>query len=476
MIHDPIAKKIIICGDLILDEYFFGETKRISPEAPVPILKVNKSDYKVGGAGNVAMNIKSLGGEPLLFSVIGNDNSSKVIKKILNSYSIKNKVKNLEKIETVQKKRFICQNQQLIRVDFERNIYPSIQQFFKSEYKKALHICEIIILSDYLKGTLNECKELIDLANDFSVPVLVDPKGKNFKKYSGSFLITPNLSEFETMVGHCDEEKDLEIKGRNLLDENNIENLLITKGEKGFSLIPRKSKSIHIPANARDVYDVTGAGDTFIATLAVSLSEKKSLKESAIIANMASGIVVGKVGTSIVNKKELEDIRNLRISRNLKKIYKYEEIKFKIKEFKSQNKNIIMTNGCFDILHAGHIDYLKKAKNLGGILFVAVNDDNSVRRLKGKKRPVNNINNRMKLLSALEFIDYVFSFSEDTPEKIYREITPDILVKGGDYKLDEIVGAKKTISEGGKVEIIPFLKGFSTTDIIKKIIKQNQEK
>ncbi len=468
MINDKYSKNILVCGDLILDEYLVGQANRISPEAPVPVVKITKTDNKIGGAGNVAMNIKSLGHSPFLISITGSDNAYHQIKKILNNYSIANHIKTLENIQTIQKKRVLCQNQQILRIDFEKDVFPNVQNCLLDEYKEALNFSKIVILSDYLKGTLIECKELIKLAKEKSIPVLVDPKGNNFKKYEGSYLITPNWIEFEAIVGNCKNEIDIENKGRKLLDEFNIENLLITRGEKGFSLIPRKSKSINISAQAQDVYDVTGAGDTFMATLAVSLFENNSLKNSAIKANFASGIVVGKLGTSIVTKKEL-DSKSYLLRDKVKKIHNFDEIKSIVSNLKSNKINVIMTNGCFDIIHPGHIKYLKKAKNLGGVLFIALNSDDSIKRIKGTKRPINKLSDRMEILSSFEFVDYIFSFSEDTPEKVYDELCPDILVKGGDYKVSNVIGAKRVISGGGQVEIIPFVDGFSTTKMIKKI-------
>jgi D-beta-D-heptose 7-phosphate kinase / D-beta-D-heptose 1-phosphate adenosyltransferase len=459
--------KVLVVGDIMLDQYWHGNVSRISPEAPVPVVCVEKVEERIGGAGNVALNIKALGGSAKLLGLVGDDAAAKTVENILEKKGIGHRLLPVTDIPTITKLRIIGHDQQLIRLDFEKRFIDWQEEPFFNAYSTELADCNMVILSDYNKGTLSHSAKLISLAKKMGKPVLVDPKGRDFSIYRGATLITPNWSEFEAVVGPCSDEKDIEIKACELMARYDLEAVLITRGANGMSLVCGEKKSYHLPAEVREVYDVTGAGDTVIATLGCSLASGEELIDATRLANIAAGEVVKKFGTSSISPSEL---RRAVGSRGVfDNVLDENELLQRVQDAREHGEKIVMTNGCFDILHLGHVTYLEKAKALGHRLIVAVNDDASVSRLKGAERPVNALKARMQVLAALGAVDWVVPFSEDTPDRIIELISPDILVKGDDYQVHEIAGSSHVLNSGGEVIRIPLEKGYSTTGVLKKI-------
>ncbi len=466
--------RVLIIGDVMLDRYWHGGTHRISPEAPVPVVKVEQIEDRPGGAANVALNVSALGTAAVVAGFIGNDDSGHSLEALLNSAGILTQFEQTPESPTITKLRVISRHQQLIRLDFEDPINVS-RPAGMSSYEglilramKELDKANVLVLSDYKKGVVAQPEALIKVARRKNIPVLVDPKGTDFDRYRGATLLTPNLSEFEAVVGHCSSEKELVRKGQMLLKELELEALLITRSEQGMTLLRKNKAELHLPATAREVFDVTGAGDTVISVLAASLAAGAPMNESVALANIAAGIVVGKLGTAAISAPELR--RAVLQDHGVGKgVMSEEQLLIAIEDARSQGERIVMTNGCFDIIHAGHVGYLEEAKAKGDRLILAVNSDDSVRRLKGPSRPINPQDRRMAVLAALESVDWVTSFNEDTPERLIKLFKPDVLVKGGDYKLEEIVGWDTVQGYGGEVAVLKFLDDCSTTAIVNKI-------
>ena len=335
----------------------------------------------------------------------------------------------------------------------------------------ALSTSKVLVLSDYAKGALTAVQTMIKQAKKAHVPILVDPKGTDFERYRGVTLLTPNMSEFEAVVGVCKTEQEIIEKGYQLIRQYDLKALLVTRSEKGMTLIQLDKPVYHLPTQAKEVFDVTGAGDTVIATLAASLAAGQSLEESCFLANAAAGVVVGKLGTSTVSQVELSNAIRARAEDGFG-VMTEDELKEEIRKARLRGEKIVMTNGCFDILHAGHVSYLANARKLGDRLIVAVNSDASVKQLKGQSRPINPLMQRMIVLGALDSVDWVVPFEEETPQRLIASILPDVLVKGGDYKPEDIAGGKEVIKAGGVVKVLNFEDGCSTTNIIDKIKQQ----
>ncbi|GMA83237.1 bifunctional protein HldE [Shewanella glacialipiscicola] len=351
---------------------------------------------------------------------------------------------------TITKLRVLSRNQQLIRLDFEEAFDKADSVRLLKQSEALLDAVDVVVLSDYAKGAINEPRDFIALARAKGVMVLVDPKGSDFGRYHGASLITPNMSEFEAVVGTVTSEADLLEKARGLLKLHNFDAILVTRSEKGMTLVTANSPELHIPTVAREVYDVTGAGDTVISALATSLAAGADLPQACAIANTAAGVVVGKLGTSTVSRIELISALAVHQGESGFGVVSEDQLAYALEQAKLRGERVVMTNGCFDILHAGHVSYLKQAKALGDRLIVAVNDDASVKRLKGEGRPVNQIDRRMAVLAGLASVDWVVPFSEDTPQRIIARLLPNLLVKGGDYKLEDIAGGAEVIAAGGK--------------------------
>ncbi len=458
--------KILVIGDIILDEYLKGSVSRVSPEAPVPVLKPNNKELRLGGASNVAANVKSLGSRVELLGVVGRDEAGKKLRALLNNALIKSSLTSSSK-NTIHKLRLLAGQQQLLRLDIEQTFDQKEWISTKKYFSRKLKDFGSVIVSDYGKGTLQDVPYIIKQAKKRDIPVFIDPKGNNFSKYRGAYIITPNYLEFSTEVGGVKSEQDLNSKAHNMIKKLSLQGLLITRGQAGMTLFKKKKGKVNrsdFPTKARDVFDVSGAGDTVIASLAAAQSSGMTLEDSVKLANAAAGIVVGKPGTASPSLAELSISLNSGHS-----VLSKTEIKGLVKEAKKDLKKIVFTNGCFDLLHAGHITYLEEAKKLGDRLVVALNADSSVKKLKGAKRPINKLKERAKQIAALDSVDWVTSFTEDTPLKLIKELEPDILVKGKDYKVKDIAGSKEVLSKGGQVKTIKLVKGMSTSNLIKKI-------
>lgn len=465
---DYSLSQVLVVGDIMLDRYWYGCTGRISPEAPVPVVKIEELEERPGGAANVAMNITSLGGHAKLIGYTGIDEAAKILNEKLNQYAVDCDFIALASHPTVTKLRVLSRHQQLIRLDFEEGFQNVDATSIIERAKQALSSCQVVVLSDYGKGVLTPIQTLIQLANEQHIPVLIDPKGTNFERYRGATLLTPNMAEFEAVVGRCETDDDIVEKGYQLIEDYDLKALLITRSEKGMTLFQIGKPLYHLPTQAKEVFDVTGAGDTVIASLAASLAAGCSLEESCFLSNAAAGVVVGKLGTSTVSQVELEDAIRAR-NQNGFGVMTEHALQEAVHKARLRGEKIVMTNGCFDILHAGHVSYLANARKLGHRLIVAVNSDESVKVLKGPSRPINPLLQRMIVLGALESVDWVVPFTEETPQRLIASILPDILVKGGDYKIEQIAGGAEVIAAGGQVKVLNFEDGCSTTNIINAI-------
>lgn len=459
---------VLIIGDVMLDRYWYGPTGRISPEAPVPVVKVEENEERPGGAANVAMNIAALGGAATVVGLVGKDEPAQVLANTLGSLKVNCQFVALPNFPTITKLRVMSRGQQMIRLDFEdkfENVDPS---FILEKMETVLPSVKSVVLSDYAKGALEHVQGYIQKAKAANVPVFIDPKGADFERYRGATLLTPNMAEFELVVGKVKDEEELVQKGLALIDEYDFEALLVTRSEHGMTLLRKGAEPFHLPTLAKEVFDVTGAGDTVISVLAASVAAGKPLDEACALANAAAGVVVGKLGTSTLSTIELAEAIHGSQDTDYGVITESALIEA-VKKARSKGEKVVMTNGCFDILHAGHVSYLNHAAELGERLIVAVNSDDSVKRLKGPGRPVNPTDRRMAVLAGLGAVDWVVPFEEDTPQRLISEVLPSLLVKGGDYKPEEIAGGTEVIAAGGEVRVLNFEEGVSTTEIIKAI-------
>ncbi|MGD2119797.1 MAG: bifunctional D-glycero-beta-D-manno-heptose-7-phosphate kinase/D-glycero-beta-D-manno-heptose 1-phosphate adenylyltransferase HldE [Chromatiales bacterium] len=460
--------RVLIVGDVMLDHYWHGETARISPEAPVPVVRVGDEQGRPGGAGNVALNIVALGGQATVMGFTGNDDNARKLEQLLQQQQVSCHFHRFDQCPTITKLRVMSRNQQLIRLDFEDGFPASHPDDWLQRYQQLLAEHDVIVLSDYGKGTLNDIQAMIAAAHQAGKPVLIDPKGNDFSKYRGASLITPNRAEFEAIGGRCDSDEQIESSGAEMLQQYELGALLVTRSEKGMTLLERNKPARHMPTLARDVYDVTGAGDTVIAVLAAGLASGMPLEAATQLSNLAAGIVVGKLGTASVSTDELQQALNQQQVLH-RGVVSEAELQAAIAMARSRGESIVMTNGCFDILHAGHVTYLEEASRLGDRLVVAVNVDATVRALKGEDRPVNKLEQRMLVLAALACVDWVVPFAEETPERLICEVAPDFLVKGGDNDPDRIPGANCVREKGGQVAVLTYVDGVSTTRIVQSI-------
>ena len=451
----------------MLDRYLFGSTGRISPEAPVPVVHVRETNERPGGAANVAVNLASLGVATRLLGVVGEDAAADSLEAILSTRNIVCKFTCAKDRPTITKTRVHSRGQQLIRLD-EENAMAMPGDAMVMALRESLDGAGAVVLSDYGKGALSEVSGLIKVCREAGMPVLVDPKGTDFEKYRGASLLTPNQSEFEAVAGVCETDEELVSHARQMIDQLDFAALLVTRSEKGMLLLESGGEPVFLSTQAREVYDVTGAGDTVIATLAGALASGQDLASAAALANLAASLVVRKIGVATVTPGEISVALHQR-GQGGRGLVDLDELRAMVAESHGRNERIIMTNGCFDVLHAGHVAYLEEAKSLGDRLIVAVNDDDSVRRLKGEARPVNALEDRLLVLAGLAAVDWVVPFSEDTPAALIEKILPDVLVKGGDYKPDEIAGAKEVLQNGGEVRVLAFRGGHSSSRIIDKL-------
>ena len=451
----------------MLDQYLFGATSRISPEAPVPVVHVQKTDDRPGGAANVAVNLASLGTKTRLIGAVGNDAAADTLERLLTVHGIDCDFARVSDRPTITKTRVQSRGQQLIRLDQE-NAAELRDSALVDALGKAVTGAGAVVLSDYGKGALTDVGAMIAVCRKAGVPVLVDPKGRDFEKYRGATLLTPNQGEFEAVAGPCATDAELAARGWQMVEELELTALLVTRSEKGMMLLETGNEPVFLSTQAREVFDVTGAGDTVIATLAGALASGQSLASASALANIAAGLVVRKIGVATVTPGEIQVALHQR-GQGGRGLVSRDELLVLVGEARARKERIVMTNGCFDILHAGHVAYLEEAKSLGDRLVVAVNDDDSVRRLKGESRPINALEDRMLVLAGLAAVDWVVSFADDTPAELIAAVLPDVLVKGGDYRPDEIAGGKEVLQNGGEVRVLNFRDGHSTSRIIEKL-------
>lgn len=459
--------RVVIAGDAMLDEYWFGEAARISPEAPVPVVRTGTAEQRAGGAANVALNVAALGARSSLVAAVGADERGTALTERLAAQGVQCHVVRSRTQPTIHKLRVLVRNQQLIRLDSEQSFASSAPELGKL-FVTAVAGADAVVLSDYGKGTLDRASDLIAECRRRKLPVLIDPKGRDFDKYRGATLLTPNQAELEAIVGHWVDEADLAARAEALRARLDLEMLLVTRGERGMTLFARDAPPLTLAAEAREVFDVTGAGDTVIALLASGLAARMSPADAVALANLGAGIVVGKIGAATVTRAEL----NLALHRHGtggRGLVTVDDLEELVRAAKARGERIVMTNGCFDLLHAGHVAYLEEAKSLGDHLIVAVNDDASVKRLKGPSRPVTPLADRMAVLAGLASVDWVVPFAEDTPAALIERLLPHVLVKGGDWNPEQIAGGAAVVANGGRVTVLPYKAGRSTTGLIEAL-------
>lgn len=471
-LNDIEAKNILVVGDVMIDTYYDGDVKRISPEAPVPVFKKKSERSVLGGAANVAANLVAAGQNVSMMAMVGNDSNGAKLKEIFNNQGINTDLIISLDRHTTEKTRFLASNhQQVLRLDVEDTEPLSGKDCDKllSTLEKTINQFDLILLSDYLKGllTFEFTQGILQMAKAHIVPAIIDVKDPKKEKYKDAYLIKPNLKELHDLTGlSVNNDKEIIAASEKLKDACNCKYVLTTCGARGMVLVG-DGDPYFINAVGHEVYDVTGAGDTTIAYLASCIVNGFSIREAVDISNIAAGVQVSKVGTSSVYWREIREQLSDQDEGNLHKVISGKAVETFRRDHKDQK--VVFTNGCFDIMHVGHIRYLQEAAKLGDILVVGLNSDESVKRLKGSDRPVNNQNDRAEVMSALGFVDYVVIFDEDTPLELIKKIQPDVLVKGGDYKDQYVVGTKEVEERGGKLVLIPFVPGKSTTKIIEKI-------
>lgn len=475
------GKKIVVFGDYMIDEYLDGSVSRISPEAPVPVVHVRSRIRCLGGAGNVICNLSALGAEVAAVGYISHDADGNWLIERLKDYGadVFGMIQGEDAVTGI-KTRVTSQNQQLIRYDKEvvKDAPDDFVEKLSEIIYKSLSDASAVIISDYGKGVVTAvtAKVIISAAETLGIPVVVDPKGTDYGKYSGATVCTPNMKEFQGAVGKLlTTEEEIAVAGKEICNDCNMKYVLVTRSEKGMSLIDGNTgEKKDYPALAKEVIDVTGAGDTVIAVFSLCLVCGASLDDCCRISNIAASIVVSKFGTSVASPEEIKKtIAN--ISKKISKIFSMQAAKQRAEFLRRQGKKIVFTNGCFDIVHAGHISSFMQAREFGDVLFVGVNSDASVRRIKGEKRPIVAQEHRLALLEALSCVDYVVLFEDDTPEELIREIKPDVLVKGKDWEGKEVAGGDFVKSYGGEVCFIELEHGLSTTNIISRILEVNRE-
>jgi D-beta-D-heptose 7-phosphate kinase / D-beta-D-heptose 1-phosphate adenosyltransferase len=472
--------RVLVIGDLILDEYLWGGVTRISPEAPVPILETKSENLSLGGAANVANNLAALGCEVYLVGALGQDEKGDRLLDLIRERGIGTEgIFRFVHRPTTSKMRIIAHNQQILRIDKEDNrpITEETENKIINFTNQILPEIDGVICSDYQKGVLTEkvIKNLMHRAQNVQKSVIVDPKSSDFSLYKGATVLTPNEKEVERSVPiKINGKEDLERAAEYLLSLTRAEALLVTRGKDGMILYKNKEKPVAIPTVAKEVYDVTGAGDTVVSVFGMAVFVGFSFQEAAWLSNMAASIVVGKVGTAVVTLNEINEFLQEEMFRTSHTVLELEELKKLVSLAKSTGKSVVFTNGCFDLIHGGHIEFLQKAKALGDILVVGLNSDQSVRGIKGDGRPIKTQQERANILSALRYVDYITIFNESTPANLISEIRPDILVKGNDYAMDEVVGREIVEGYGARVELIPIVKGLSTTSTVEQILENHR--
>ena len=465
---------VTVIGDVMLDRFWSGGSRRISPEAPVPVVNVVAQEDRAGGAGNVAVNLAHLGLNVSLVGLCGDDDHGRALRACVEAAGVRWNVMPCGG-ETIVKLRVLSRNQQLLRMDFESPLAEYGNDLFVGYARQHLTDADLVVFSDYAKGSLAMVEQLLHLCREMGKPTLVDPKGHDFERYRGATVLTPNLPELEAIVGLCNDEAALVEKAEALRASLDLQAILVTRSEAGMTLIQAGTPPQHLAASAREVYVVTGAGDTVIAVMAGCLSAGSSLSESARFANQAAGIVVAKLGTASITPRELgASMAPPAQTSSNSGVMAESDLLIEVERLKSLGQRIVMTNGCFDILHPGHVTYLQQAAAEGEALVVAVNDDDSVRRLKGPSRPINPTKDRMSMLAALGCVNFVVPFSEDTPARLIEAVGPHVLVKGGDYQVEQIAGHECVLASGGRVITLDFVAGHSTSGMLARLGKSGE--
>ncbi len=475
--HDFATLRILVVGDVMLDRYIVGEVERISPEAPVPVLRQTGSYDRPGGAANVAMNLVGLGVKATLCGAVGDDASGTALRLALQAAGVDTMPMVVCTLPTITKTRVVSRTQQLLRLDVEGRgkFAPDESDAMVHAALQTLPGVHAVILSDYAKGALTDalCRSVIDAARRQGTPVLVDPKTRDFTRYAGATTICPNLQELSAATGVPAHDTDgLLAAAHSLLQSLEIEFLTVTMSERGICVLQRNGSEVHSAAKAREVFDVSGAGDTVIATLAASLAGGLRLASALDLANLAAGIVVAKIGTVPIAAAEIvaQLTRSAAVT-SKEKVLPRDRAIARVKEWREAGETIVFTNGCFDLIHVGHITLLEDCLRFGSKLVVGLNTDASVSRLKGPSRPIVGEAERAKVMAALASVDLVTMFDEPTPLELIRALRPAVLVKGGDYTVETVVGHEDVLAYGGRVEIVPTVEGFSTTNLVQKMIK-----
>ena len=463
----------LVIGDVMLDRYLIGSVGRISPEAPVPIVLLNSQSERAGGAANVAANLALLGIKTHLIGCVGDDLEAQSLSKLIADAGIENNLVTSKNRPTIAKTRVVSGHQQMMRLDQESSAAFTTAETdaLQANIHAALEAGpQIVILSDYAKGllSLDVCQSIISICNAQKTPVLVDPKGSDYSKYVGATALTPNKKETAEACSTTTNDADLITKAVTLKNFIKLQFLAVTRGDEGITLIDDATH--HIAASAKQVFDVSGAGDTVIATLAAGLMHGLTPLEALTVANLAAGVVVGKVGTVPITKADLiEALQAEQGSEQAHKICDLAQLMTKVASWKQQNQKIVFTNGCFDLLHAGHVTYLEAAKKRGDKLILGLNTDRSVSAIKGPTRPVVHENDRARVLAALESVDAVILFDEDTPLNLINAIKPNVIAKGSDYAANQVVGGAEVMSWGGEIALIDLVEGRSTSNLISKL-------
>ena len=467
--------KVLVVGDLMLDRYILGEVDRISPEAPVPVLRHAQRYERPGGAANVAMNLAGLGCKAFLAGFWGADGEREELAKLLEAANVDTSGVVTSSLPTISKTRIVARTQQMLRLDIESQEQVPGAELVRLEVRAVELVKKVhaVVLSDYAKGALTEeiCRSVIRAARGAKIPILVDPKSKDLAKYAGATTICPNLQEIAAATGvPAHQTEALMAAARKLMAEHDFTFLTVTMSEKGIRILGPGGEDFYSPARAREVFDVSGAGDTVIAILAASLAGGLPIHTAVELANLAAGIVVGKVGTVPIAQHEL--VLALTPSSGIQsaeKVLSFERVQMRVAEWRQARETVVFTNGCFDLLHVGHIALLEECRRFGSKLVLGLNTDASVSRLKGPTRPIVSERDRARVMSALAAVDAVVLFDEDTPLELIRALKPDVLVKGGDYTIETIVGHEDVLAHGGRVEVVPIVEGFSTTRLVKKV-------
>ncbi|MBY0355901.1 MAG: D-glycero-beta-D-manno-heptose-7-phosphate kinase [Rickettsiales bacterium] len=473
------AASILCIGDVMLDHFIYGSATRISPEAPIPVLKIDRQTVMLGGAGNTVRNMITLGAQASFMSVVGNDEAgNRIVALAGNESNLEPYLLSDPKRTSSEKIRYIAAGQQLLRADYEsaEPLPTALEDRVLRSVKEDIGRYQVVVMSDYGKGMLTDrvIHGVIETAKNSGLPVIVDPKRRDFSVYREATILTPNARELSEAAGRpLDSTEDLIAAAREQMRQHRIQSMVITRGALGMILLEGESEAHMINTRAREVFDVSGAGDTVIATLAVALASGSRLADAVELANAAAGIVVGKIGTSVVYRTDLKvALLALGARANTIKIAPRSQAAQQVEEWKREGLRVGFTNGCFDLIHAGHLGLINDSRSACDRLVVAINADASVRRLKGSSRPVNTQEERALLLCELSAVDMVVVFEEDTPEALLTLLKPDILMKGADYSMGEIVGSEFVMSYGGEVKRIALREGYSSTNIIERITRK----